>query len=81
MCAHDTSVSQPTNVQKHVAARALDHPLSTKLFELKVPECLDSYIVAAPLAPSYTPPGHATRGFKVYSTQTNTVMFLKDTWS
>ncbi|OJA15587.1 hypothetical protein AZE42_13270 [Rhizopogon vesiculosus] len=80
MRGHDTSVSQPTDVQKHVAAKALDLPLSTKLFGLKVPECQGSYIVAAPLAPSYTPPGHATRGFKAYSTQTNTVVFLKDTW-
>jgi hypothetical protein len=80
----DASVSCPTNIQAKLARQALELDSSISLVKLSVPSDKGNtaryFVVPAPSATPYTPPGRATRGFKAYDILRRNVVFLKDSW-
>jgi hypothetical protein len=78
----DETVTKPTPAQERQARDVLDIDRSIPLFKVLVPHEGGQYefIVRAPDARPYTPPGRATRGFKAYDIAQRRVVFLKDSW-
>lgn len=79
----DMSVSLPTPLQAESARNALGLDTSISLAKLSIrPDRgkAQYFVVPAPSATLYTPPGRATRGFKAYDVSRRNVVFLKDSW-
>src|SRR5215510_4551487 len=65
----DQSVSTPTSAEAYLARTALGLEGSVPLFKLSVPDAGGGaryFITSPPQTTLYTPPGHATRGFRTY---------------
>jgi hypothetical protein len=82
MRGRDASVSDPSHAEALAAARALQLTGPVSLVKLSIPDADGDryFVVPAPKATLYTPPGRATRGFKAYDVSKETVVFLKDSW-
>ena len=84
MRGKDMSASLPTALQAQSARKALELDPSIPLVKLSIPSgagnTLHYFVVPAPSATLYTPPGRATRGFKAYDISHRNVVFLKDSW-
>ena len=79
----DTSVIEPTASESSDARKALGWECHIPLFKLSVPAACGLsrfFIVQAPIATPYTPPGRATRGFKAYDLSGKAAVYLKDSW-
>lgn len=78
----DSSVSRPSPDVASEARAALKLNDSASLYNLEVTDSTGtrSFVVEAPSATAYTPPGRATRGSKAYDITRKAVVYLKDTW-
>ena len=84
MRGFDKSVSFPTPEEAADARLALSLPNTVPLVKLEVQSPDRSqqryYVVATPVATTYTPPGRGTRGFEAYGITECKRVYLKDTW-
>jgi len=84
MRGNDMTALPPTPNQAHLARKDLKLGTEILLVKLSIPwdagnkNCF--FVVPAPSATLYTPPGRATHGFKAYDTRYQNVVFLKDSW-
>ena len=64
----DESISEPSNMEKAMARQNLGYDKNVPLVKLSIPDLdgLHYFITSTPEATLYTPPGHATHGFKAY---------------
>jgi serine/threonine protein kinase len=78
----DTTVTIPTIDEKHLARKCLEISDDWPLLKMTVPtpNSHREYVIRAPIANHYTPPGRATRGFVAYDIERRTKVYLKDTW-
>ncbi|KIM76441.1 hypothetical protein PILCRDRAFT_77847 [Piloderma croceum F 1598] len=78
----DTTVTEPTAGEKRLARKCLGIDDTTVLLKMAVqtPNSQRWYVIRAPMANHYTPPGRATRGFEAYDIERRRKVFVKDTW-
>ena len=78
----DTTITLPMALEISRARECLGLIESTLFVKMTVPGPGPDreYIVPAPTAKPYTPPGRATRGFVGYDLQRHMKVFIKDTW-
>jgi hypothetical protein len=79
----DQSVSDPTPAEVAAARKSLVHDDTIPLVKLEIPVTADRtsyFIVPAPRATPYTPPGRATRVFTAYDIMRKKNVILKDSW-
>ncbi|KAH8981542.1 hypothetical protein EDB92DRAFT_1953009 [Lactarius akahatsu] len=79
----DLSVSDPSPEEKIAATQALGLDGAIPLVKLSVPGADGSslyFVTHTPTSIPYTPPGRATRGFRVYDISRGILVFLKDSW-
>lgn len=78
----DTTVTTPTPVEARLARICLEADEKAVLVKITVPgpNSQMEYVVRAPIATHYTPPGRATRGFEAYDIQRCRKVYVKDTW-
>jgi len=78
----DTTVTTPTPDEARLARICLEADEKAILVKITVPSPNSKmeYVVRAPIASHYTPPGRATRGFEAYDVQRCKKVYVKDTW-
>ena len=82
VCGVDTTVAVPTDCEKLLAGKCLGLTEDVPFVKMTVPAPNSNleYIIPAPIAGPYTPPGRATCGFVGYDLQRHKSVFIKDTW-
>lgn len=78
----DTTATTPTPDEDRLARNCLEVNENAILVKITVPGLNSQmeYVVCAPIASHYTPPGRATRGFEAYDVQRCRKVYVKDTW-
>ncbi|KAF9237996.1 hypothetical protein BU15DRAFT_48132, partial [Melanogaster broomeanus] len=80
----DETVTVPTLTDACEARGCLGLPAKVPMFQMSVPSLTFNedlrFIVPAPIASPYAPPGRATRGFVAYDPARKKKVYLKDTW-